>query len=684
MKTIAYHINRTILYFFLLTIAIVALLSFALKQFSSPLVNAMGTTTYYLTLLGVIIVQFALLWFAFLKVQNLSQKSLKILQYILFVVSILFMGIMMFSFRVTPITDAWAMLDQAKYLAEHPGEIINETSPYFVYFSRYGNNSFLTVLFVGLFRLIKFFGIKDEYYVLHGLNMIVIILGNFFAFQAVKEWAGHVNAVKVLLLLTLNPVSYVLILWVYSCSFSIPLMTGILWLGMKLRNTNQISHNVIYVILIGFMAALSFLIRPTSFIPCIALAFVAILRCLLDKKKILLTVLLAAICLFICLLVTKTGTLLPEHYFEKTRDNNSPMTHWIMMGSHDSGKFDGSDEAYTFSFQTKEEKTSANLERTKENYTNLGLIGTLKLWTKKLVYTFGDGWSETDIRSASGTKFSQLYPYFAGDRKDFLFFYCQAFRIVLFLFMLLAVFQWSSNNYSSAALLCILTTLGGMLFYCIWEAKSIYSAPFVPVMIMIAGQVQLKPIAVLQKRGFKNCVLAGMGILGIVLSSLLSPIITSNNMPHTEYRVRAYAIQFTSPIEETLTTGGEILQSFYPKKVFNTATVYANVMGNGALIPSTYEMQILDFKKNILRRHTFTTNDIQSRNFTYAFEDIDVETTEPYYVKIIPLQIGNYYAQFLHRNYLTNDTYPGVLEVNNTDYPYDLFMTISKRYSAPY
>ena len=82
MKTIAYHINRTILYFFLLTIAIVALLSFALKQFSSPLVNAMGTTTYYLTLLGVIIVQFALLWFAFLKVQNLSQKSLKILQYI--------------------------------------------------------------------------------------------------------------------------------------------------------------------------------------------------------------------------------------------------------------------------------------------------------------------------------------------------------------------------------------------------------------------------------------------------------------------------------------------------------------------------------------------------------------------------------------------------------------------------
>lgn len=685
MKKMIQSINKTILYFFLFIIAGITLLSFALQQFPSPLVDSMRKTTYYLILLGFVVLQFFLLWIGFCKIDKLSKKGLRNLQFILFAISLIWMSILIISFRITPITDAWAMLDQAKYLAGHPGTMVDESSPYFTYFSRYGNNAFLTILFVGFFHILNFFNIQDGYYILHGINMIMIFLGNFFAFLAVKERMGAKNGVKVLFLLTLNPISYVLVLWIYSCSLSLPLMTGILWLGGRLHHTNPWKTNILYTILIGILGGLSLLIRPTSFLPCIALALAALFSCITDKKKVTCTVLLAAMGLAACLTVTKSGSLLSRHYFEKTEKSNYPMTHWIMMGSHDSGKFDGKDEAYTFSFATKEEKTKANWEKIKENYGNLGILGTCKLWAKKLVVTFGDGWSETDIRSSADTKFSPLYSYFAGDRKDFLFFYSHSFRIVLFLFMFLAVFEKiKQKNLSVSSLSSILTLLGGMAFYCLWEAKSIYSAPFLPVMIMIAGEFEAKPLASTQKKGGKILLLTTMGISAILpLCLLCTSISLINPMVHTRYNIRGYALQFTSPIEAS-SLGEEILQSFYPKNDFNTLTLYADGAGNGETLPWVYEMQILDNGKNILQRKTFTSKDVHNRSITFSLNDVAVKASQPYYVKIIPQHRGSSYLQFLHRNCLTTDTYPGSLTINNTPYPYDLFMTVSYTYLGAY
>lgn len=62
-----------------------------------------------------------------------------------------------------------------------------------------------------------------------------------------------------------------------------------------------------------------------------------------------------------------------SYYIAKDRSKEFPMTHWIMMASHDIGSFDQNDVNYTMQFAGREQKKEANIKRIKENYSDLGV-----------------------------------------------------------------------------------------------------------------------------------------------------------------------------------------------------------------------------------------------------------------------------------------------------------------------
>ena len=81
-----------------------------------------------------------------------------------------------------------------------------------------------------------------------------------------------------------------------------------------------------------------------------------------DSKHAILAPLLTFVVVFV-LLFGGCKTLINTHVPERLRAANFPVTHWLMMGLQGHGRSDSSsDEDYTYSFPTKEEKSAANRE----------------------------------------------------------------------------------------------------------------------------------------------------------------------------------------------------------------------------------------------------------------------------------------------------------------------------------
>ena len=59
---------------------------------------------------------------------------------------------------------------------------------------------------------------------------------------------------------------------------------------------------------------------------------------------------------------------LNNKYFGSISNQNFPITHWLMMSSHGEGLNDPKDVQYTLSFDTKEVKTKATINKTIEHY----------------------------------------------------------------------------------------------------------------------------------------------------------------------------------------------------------------------------------------------------------------------------------------------------------------------------
>ena len=468
-----------------------------------------------LLVIGTILL-FIFMRYAFLRISKMSTKRAFICSGFLFVIMLSIYAVLMCNLRIIPQNDSRSILDQALTFAKTNTTSIDTNSIYYNYFSKYSNNYLLTILFSYFFKLLEGLGIKDYYLGLYFVNALCLVLGTFFTWVSVVRIRGARSGLKVLLLFTLNPIYYLMMFWIYSNTLSIPFMMGLFMLGILIYTTNNFTLQGIYSITGGLLAAVAFNIRPTAVFPVIAL-FVAwllyafsrivgnIIRYVYNKDKNALTSdwFVNNLVTWIMVFVFFIGTFVSGHnlintinddYFGSASAGNYPVTHWLMMGSHDEGKYNLEDDHFTFNLPD-DEKQKVTLNRTINNYRNLGFSGTFDLWRDKATTLWSDGSFDCSSRLKQNTKYSPIYKFVGGSYANTTRLYCQCFWLAIILMALLSqINALLKRQLDSFQFFSVVTIFGATIFYFVWEVKPAYAIPFLPFFFMIAADMSNESI----------------------------------------------------------------------------------------------------------------------------------------------------------------------------------------------
>lgn len=542
--------------------------------------------------------------------KRLSDSSAIMCSGFLFIFMIAIFGILMTEVRLVPLTDSHSLLDQALTFAKSGQSHIDNTSVYRNYFSKYSNNYLLTISLAQYFKFLSSIGIKDMFIGAYFLNAVTLMLGAFFTWLVAVKFKGAKTGLKVLMFFALNPIYYLFMFWVYSNTLSLPFMMGLMLLGVTLCENDDIVHRMACAILLGIVTALAYSIRPTAVFPLLAIAIAwmiwgihSFFQKLIAEKLTqnfgkwlgirigswLIVLVIFGATLFSCQNYINSKC---DNYFATVKSGNYPLTHWLMMGSHDNGEYTSEDDWFTNS-TAPEKKQEATWNETVNNYKTLGPLNSVKLWLKKTSTVWSDGYFEMDLRLKQTTKYTPLFKYIGGSYRTVLNLYCQCFWIaILSMSVLNVLIKLIKRKIDSFTFINFVTILGGIVFYFFWEVKPAYAIPFVPFFFILAGDmdnlffwkkksvedsdVQILEPAYTQTRWYNLMVrfISFLQVAALVVSYATAIILLQNTAisqvngsVYDNYSIRCCGNTWMKEIE--LDDGKALVQSFYPGNKFN-------------------------------------------------------------------------------------------------------------------
>lgn len=636
-------------------------------------------------LLAAIICMFTIILYHYF--ERFSYKQLKISVGIMFGIMMVIFIVILCNFRSVPYSDALNVQDMALYFVKTGDRPISLKISRAIYFGRYGNNYFLTIVFVYLFKVFNKIGIQDIYTALQILTAAGIMTAALFMYLICVKIGGIRRGAKILALCVMNPLYYILALWVYTNVISIPFTMAVIYFGICIYQEKRRKYLVVYCILEAIVSTVGYFIRPTVVIPLIALVICAALWGSTGKKKICKLLQCSAICIFIGGLLFFSISKLNESYFSSVSHMNYPVTHWLMMGSHGDSMHNIADVNYTKSYKSKEEKVRATTKRTIENYKNQGIAGTISMFYNKLIYSWGHGDGTEVIQKASqDTRQTKLYSWVLGNRADLFRLYCHAFRIAN-VFMIIAALGWllTKNEMDKYQFLFALSYFGGILFYCLWEVKGSYTAPFVYIMLLIGMQGVsgfADKIHEADVRLRKHRYLVLISVLPVLLTVCIISYygMTNTVITHQDWSVccsgGGSVRAITAKKEVT-----ELSQDFYIEKPVNRIAFRGKADSDAKETGVTYQMKLLNKDKQEVYSQEIHTGDITSKGMIQLrFREIRPEGREKYTLQLRKKNDSRGKIVFQQRSNEYIDTYDGTLTVNGKKRVNDLYLQVYKEF----
>ncbi len=384
-----------------------------------------------------------------------------------------------------PNTDSYDDLDTAYYISLY-GPVGNDMS-HAGELSVFGNNYFFILFFSYIFRI---FSQSNAFHVARSLNFLAVYGTAVITYLCVLSLRDIKRANLVLFLIAINPLFYCIGCWVYTLSFSLLFMMFSLYMLIMIHKTKKTAVSLICALLLGLTAALCYEIRPTALFFLIAAGVLLIFKGLTKenlKRSIISAIVFAS--------ALAAGELIISHYktlyFGELSDMNFPVLYWLMMGSHGNGDLSTNDGDFSYMLEIVRDPDRNRLLLTRifENFRSNGLTGNLRLFAVKTVNTWSDGYSSLDSRFEYGYKLPFIHDFIAGNRKDLFASYCRASRIVSLAFSLILCLREIKAGKTSLYRAMMVTVLfGGTVFYMLWEAKDIYSAAFLMVLIILSSE----------------------------------------------------------------------------------------------------------------------------------------------------------------------------------------------------
>lgn len=351
------------------------------------------------------------------------------------------------------------------------------------YFGKYPNNYGITIFLYYIYLFLKQVGVQNYLLVTRIINVFGIDLGIYFACKIAGKLGKNNYSDVMLLLCTVNPITYLWGPWVYTNTLSIPFAFAIvyIWLCAKEMDTIAIGR----YIAIGILSAIGYTIRPTIIIITIAIVMVEVGELLRGKRNK--KVIASSIAIYLLTFLLSMGGLnagLSSHLTDPEKSLRYPITHWIMMGLSDNGTYNQTDIRYTHNlgnYQKKSEGTTKMIKKRIVNYTPYSLA---KHQIKKICYVFAIGHDGFSIQKRNKMNYNRIQAYIFGEKNDIQVTYCDAFRALEALLAMVAVmYIFFHIKEDSRGILLIL--FGALCFFSIWEANIKYNISFQYFMVLL-------------------------------------------------------------------------------------------------------------------------------------------------------------------------------------------------------
>ncbi len=572
------------------------------------------------------------------------------------------------------------------------------------YFARYTNNYPLTIVTYWFLLFLSKLGMPQSWFMpaVQVVNVGCITLSIWLGYLIAKELKGRLFASFYLIVCVICPLSYVWAGYFYTATCSMPCLMGVLYLYLCLRKnrteengtrealskeggTNEggaaknrkpgTARRVFLCALLGFTAVLGFKLRATAAIALIAVFLDAILRLWRRRKQkqpdgraakawaVPAAAFLAAAGLTLGLFSAAV-----DHYVDFDYKNTGfPAVHWVMMGARWDGAFDQNDELYTSSFETKEEKTEADLKVLKERITDAGPLGLLSLAGRKLLNTWVDG-TDSYLAENSYVRYSKVYDYLLGDKSGFVTLYSQAFRALNMLAMGLcavtAFVRLKKRKEYPPLFPVQLTVLGGMAFHLLWETNPLYSISFTFLCLMLLADgiselAESPALIPVLKKSWIGCA-AGFALLAALL------FLGKKQLVETPIEARDYLVnqyQYAGEGEGYVTSYDQTyVQTFTASRPFNRISIRV-INPVGPYNQSGFSVRVTDEDGQVIYENDrFLSGLVDQLLNSYEFELDEIVPDGPtvYTLEISPGYIQEENSlQFLSYNTGNCDMYQG-------------------------
>ncbi len=570
---------------------------------------------------------FLLVLISLTKLIRKSQRT-KLIAIFFFLILITGQTILLWAFNPSQITDAYMVQDQALAIAAGIQSTVEDN----FYFRIYGNNNLLLILFIYINKLLLNLNVNPQSTLAFSIiGTAMVDLSIVLTFFSIKKCMGIKCATISLLLFVLNPVTYFIIHWHYTMVYSLPVSAGIIYFFTclicpnKTQNANS-TYKIFYYIGISVLTVLGYYMRPTSVIPSIAIGIYGLL-CIkqTDKhslKQVLKNLVIAIILAFGMHLTIAQGIA----RYVPDQSHTMPATHWIMMGLHGNGTVSASDILNTSSYNTKAEAKEAINKEIFQQIDKLGIPGLLEHQVRKLGSTWSEGANASNYIGAlrSAPKSASIYNYTVGNRKEFLNLYSQSYYECLLLFVMLFLL-YNDHKKPDLYFVSALSLLGGIIFYLIWEAKTVYSVSFLEFITILASNSLFS----LDLPCFNNKKHYVQG--GIIICSLttLFFICGYNQYSKTEYTTTNNIIFcsfnefiYDDHLSDLSVSNGKIKQSFITDKSFDQIQIHAKALD--VKLSTQYCVRLIDNNSHEVFNKILTSQDVQNNVIT-----LDIDTVIP-------------------------------------------------------
>lgn len=427
---------------------------------------------------------------------------------------------------------------------------------------RYTQNRFFVLILYYFYKLLVALNISAFWEMSIILNFFAVDLSALFAYLCFKNIIQEEKSLFwMVCIIVFNPFMYLWFPYYYTSILSMPFMMGAIYCCQLALFRKKGGRT--YILASGILTAIAYEIRVVTFIIIIAFFLFCILNIdLKEIKKYFINILLFVIPFIASILLMQAG--INMHTRNLPEDKEFPITHYIMMGLQGEGRYSAVDVEYTESFETKEEKISANIQEIKRRFGDLGTTGYVRLLEQKVGLTWAEGYDGyTDW-------YSEKYSFFTGVHRDVLIFYCQIYRILTFFFILIYFVSVLKNGYENDRfLIYAMALIGGIIFYALWEANAKYSVGFnFVLMILTAVGISKMPN---EKYTFSGQ--TKLTVILIVLLQILTIADICLEGNKTQERYILCQDYRNSYIRDVNKNGGKIVQSFSVSEPFDRVMI---------------------------------------------------------------------------------------------------------------